>query len=225
LTLLAARAIVPTWDERQFAKETGSMTQRSFRGLLWGLAVIGFLADQGTKYGMFRWLYSPSLEGRREVVPGAFRFIAQFTLQPSATEGWRAPFQRFNGPYMPRVNNGALFGLGQDYPIHSNGFFAVVSVAAAVAIASWSFRRTTAGDRWLCASLGLILAGTLGNLFDRIVFGGVRDFLYFYWFEWPVFNVADCLLVCGAGLLLLQAFAAPAKEKTPKVAPVAAAAE
>jgi lipoprotein signal peptidase len=73
----------------------------------------------------------------------------------------------------------------------------------------------------------LILAGTLGNLFDRVVFGGVRDFLYFYWFEWPVFNVADCFLVCGAGLLLLQAFAtAPAdKGKVAVAEPVTAAAD
>jgi len=109
LTAPAARAIVPSWAERHSAKETGSMSQRSFRGLLWTFAIAGFLADQGTKYGMFRWLYSPSLEGQRDIVPGKFRFIAQFTRQPVATEGWRAPFQAFNGPYMPRVNNGALF--------------------------------------------------------------------------------------------------------------------
>ena len=55
-------------------------------------------------------------------------------------------------------------------------------------------------------ALGLILGGTAGNLFDRVVFNGVRDWMHFYWFEWPVFNFADCCLVCGAGLLLLQAF-------------------
>ena len=41
----------------------------------------------------------------------------------------------------------------------------------------------------------------------RIVFSGVRDF--FWWhklFDWPVFNVADCCLVCGAGLLVLEVF-------------------
>ena len=59
----------------------------------------------------------------------------------------------------------------------------------------------------MCAALGLILAGTLGNLYDRVVFNGVRDFLHWnYLFDWPVFNVADCCLVCGACLLLLQAF-------------------
>jgi lipoprotein signal peptidase len=66
----------------------------------------------------------------------------------------------------------------------------------------------------------------MGNLFDRVVFGGVRDFLHYdHWFEWPVFNVADCFLVTGAGLLLLQAFTAPAEPKAATPEPVAAAAE
>ena len=85
-------------------------------------------------------------------------------------------------------------------------------------------KRRPAGDGWLCTALGLILAGTLGNLFDRVVFGGVRDFLYFYWIEWPVFNVADCFLVCGAGLLLLQAFTSSAADKHKPAAAEAAAA-
>jgi lipoprotein signal peptidase len=57
------------------------------------------------------------------------------------------------------------------------------------------------------AALGLILGGTVGNLYDRLVFGGVRDFMYFHRnsFEWPVFNIADCCLVVGAVLLLVQA--------------------
>src|SRR5438445_18032 len=89
----------------------------------------------------------------------------------------------------------------------ANAVFALVSVLAAGAIVYWSLRRSTVHDWSLCAALGLILAGTLGNLYDRLVFGGVRDFLHWYrWFEWPVFNVADCCLVCGAFLLLAQAF-------------------
>ena len=58
------------------------------------------------------------------------------------------------------------------------------------------------------------------ELFAVAVFGigGVRDFLYFYKIEWPVFNVADCCLVCGAFLLLAQAFLAQ-----PVAAPAVAA--
>src|SRR5207245_2108763 len=101
----------------------------------------------------------------------------------------------------------------KEYKHLANGIFAAISVLAALAIIFWSTRPTTARDRALCASLGLILAGTLGNLYDRLIFNGVRDFLYFRLmdgekivFNWPVFNFADCCLVCGACLLLLQAF-------------------
>ena len=94
----------------------------------------------------------------------------------------------------------------------------VVSIVAGVAIVIWSRTPKAGADRTLCIALGMILGGTLGNLFDRIVFHGVRDFLYFYWFEWPVFNIADCLLVCGAAVLLLQAFFTPHESKPQLVA-------
>ena len=101
----------------------------------------------------------------------------------------------------------------------ANTFFATVSAAAAIAILVWGMQRSTAREKWLMAALGLILAGTLGNLYDRLVFGGVRDFLYFYRIEWPVFNIADCCLVVGAGLLLVQAiFATPPGEEKPAAA-------
>src|SRR5205085_3171908 len=120
--------------------------------------------------------------------------------------------------------------LGNTHEGLANWFFAAVSVLAAVAILIWAWRPTTGRDRLLCTALGLILGGTIGNLFDRVVFGGVRDFLYFYWIEWPVFNVADCCLVCGAILLLAQAlFAKPAAKDAPALAgaqePVSATAE
>lgn len=196
--------------------------KRSFRGLLWSLALVGCLLDLGTKYGVFRWLYHPSGEGSLEVVPGVFRLLAQFTDAPTV-DGWRGTLQAFNSPVRPRVNHGALFGLGTDFAVYANAFFAIVSLAAAVAIIYWSRRPATAHDGPLCAALGLILGGTLGNLFDRVVFTGVRDWLHFYWFEWPVFNIADCCLVCGAGLLLLQAFWAPHAHATPAAGTTAAA--
>ncbi len=192
-----------------------SKTQRSFRGLLWCLALLGLVLDQGTKYGVFRWLH-PTPEATRRgrdcgefsVIPDVFSLLAQFD-KPDQTRHPLNALRTWGGDLLPRVNHGALFGLGGEYVGLANSLFAAVSIAAAVAIVYWSSRPNTVRDASLCAALGLILAGTVGNLYDRVVFNGVRDFLYWHYkdtFSWPVFNVADCCLVCGAFLLLAQAF-------------------
>jgi lipoprotein signal peptidase len=179
------------------------MPSRTYRWLLFSLAAFGFIADQASKYGMFNWLYQEGqFVGQREVIPGAFKFLVQFDPNTPTCD---CTFVKWNGPIPPRVNHGALFSLGGEHKGDANKFFAAVSVVAAIGISVWGMRKTTGSDRWLCIALGLILGGTVGNLFDRVVFGGVRDFLYFYLIDWPVFNVADCCLVIGAGLLLVQA--------------------
>jgi lipoprotein signal peptidase len=185
------------------------MAERCYRCLLWTLVVVGLSLDQASKYGVFKWLYNDAGTGQYEVVPGAFKLLAQFTDKHEKPDNLLSVLRTLSGPALPKVNQGALFGLGNQYAAYANSVFAIVSMVAAVAIAFWSTRRATARDWALCAALGLILAGTLGNLYDRLIFHGVRDFLYFYWVEWPVFNVADCCLVCGAFLLLTQAFWAP----------------
>jgi signal peptidase II len=190
------------------------MADRTYRWLLITLAVLGLAADQASKYGVFRWLYRggqyEDVSGNSyDVVPGWFKLIAQFDPQTPLCDCGFDKLQTWSAPVMPRVNHGALFGMGGAQKGNANGFFAAVSAAAAVAIVVWGMRRNTAREKWLMAALGLILAGTVGNLYDRLVFNGVRDFLYFYKIEWPVFNVADCCLVVGAGLLLTQALFGP----------------
>lgn len=105
---------------------------------------------------------------------------------------------------MPYVNKGALFGFLGNHKELANGMFALISALAAFAILIWVLRSKITVDPWLAASLGLIFGGAIGNCFDRIVFQGVRDFLYFYWFEWPVFNFADCCLVVGTAILVVH---------------------
>jgi lipoprotein signal peptidase len=176
------------------------MNDKSYRRLFWALALLGVLTDQATKYGVFAWLRNDGFGSSRVVVPGYFNLEARYLHDGSAVH--------------PMVNPGALFGFGGEHrfavagqSIGANSIFAVVSILAAFAVVWWSTRKSTAGDWSLCAALGLILGGTTGNLYDRLVFNGVRDFLHWYgWFEWPVFNVADCCLVLGAFLLLGQAF-------------------
>lgn len=180
------------------------MAERSYRVLLWVLALVGLTLDQSSKYAVFSWLGEKSEHEYvvfRTADKGGFQLVAQFESEDA-------------GQRIPHVNQGALFGFLREHQTWANGGFAVISLFAAAAIVYWSKHQSTARDRWLCAALGLILAGTLGNFYDRITFNGVRDFLHWnYLFDWPVFNIADCCLVCGAGLLLLQAFATqPAKE-------------
>jgi lipoprotein signal peptidase len=199
------------------------MADRSYRWLLITLAVVGLGADQVSKYGVFRWLYDggnfhDNAGNSYSVVPGWFKLIAQFDPYTPPDNGALGGLQTWSAPVMPRVNHGALFGLGQGKRATANWFFAGVSVAAALAIVIWGTRRGPAREKWLCAALGLILGGTVGNLYDRLVFGGVRDFLYFYYVEWPVFNVADCCLVAGAGLLLFQAVFVPPPAPRPAAA-------
>lgn len=188
------------------------MAERSYRGLLWTLALVGLTLDLGSKYAVFGWLadapeHAHVLWGTRE---SGFTLTAQFESADS-----------------PHVNPGALFGIKVPglTARGSNYFFAGVSLLAAVAIVIWSLQEATARDRVLCAAFGLILAGTLGNFYDRLVFHGVRDFLHWnYLFDWPVFNIADCCLVAGASLLLLQAFvAAPTPAPNAEVAEFAGA--
>src|SRR5690606_20507406 len=79
---------------------------------------------------------------------------------------------------------------------------AAFAIAASVALWIWAARLETGAI--LAASLGLIIGGAIGNGIDRIVLGGVADFvsLHAYGFYWYVFNVADVAIVAGViGLL------------------------
>jgi signal peptidase II len=191
---------------------------RSYRMMFLFLALFGFVADEVTKYVAFRTLVgNGEWSGEYDLVPGWFKFLAQTDPQAESCDCY---FVKLNGPIPPRVNHGALFGLGGKHENLANIFFAAVSAIAAIGITYWGLFGQGRRDRLLSFALGLILSGTLGNLFDRIVFGGVRDFLYFYKIDWPVFNVADCALVCGAGILLYQAlFLAEDETHTPKPVP------
>lgn len=53
------------------------------------------------------------------------------------------------------------------------------------------------------ASLSLIVGGAIGNLIDRIAFGYVRDFIFFEFINFPIFNVADICLTFGVILLMV----------------------
>jgi signal peptidase II len=105
-------------------------------------------------------------------------------------------------------NRGALWGLGNHFE-HSSLIFAALSILAAAAILWWLFARGAAADRRLTVALALIMAGALGNCYDRLRFGYVRDFVHFHvdpiGFDCAIFNFADNMLVIGAVSLMLLA--------------------
>jgi signal peptidase II len=105
-------------------------------------------------------------------------------------------------------NMGALWGFGATMP-YSSLIFAGLSVVAVIAILYYLFIAGAAAHRMLTVALGLIMAGAMGNCYDRLVFGYVRDFVYFHvdaiGFECAIFNFADNMLVAGAITLVLYA--------------------
>jgi signal peptidase II len=159
------------------------------------IAAAGCLVDLATKSCVFAWL-----SNRRQpywVVPNLFGF-------------------------QTNLNEGALFGMGQGMVV----LFAVLSVAAAVGILYWLFMAKAARDLLLTVALACVMAGILGNLYDRVGLPGltwqgssplhaagdpvyaVRDWILviIVRYHWPTFNIADSLLVCGAGMLIWHAF-------------------
>jgi signal peptidase II len=103
-------------------------------------------------------------------------------------------------------NPGAAFSFLSDAAGWQRWFFIVIALVAAVWIVF--LLRRYPRQTLFCFALSLVLAGALGNVIDRILFGAVIDFLDFhaYGWHWPAFNVADAAITCGAVLLVWDGF-------------------
>lgn len=174
------------------------------------LALIGLAWDLYSKHVVFHWFGCP---GRAQWT-WKFGSLVSFTLHTN-------------------FNEGALWGIGQGgAPV-----FAGLSILAVLGILYFLFWAGHARSLWLTFALGLVTAGALGNLFDRLGMHGwmhngkpvyaVRDFLYFRFFDqfdWAIFNFADTYLVVGACMLVIQSFQSDTLAETkPEPAPPTAA--
>ena len=107
-------------------------------------------------------------------------------------------------------NTGAAFGILRDLsPALRLPLFVAVTVAAVGALASY-LRQIRDDEPWVAAALGGILGGAAGNLFDRLRYGEVIDFLHLHYrgFDWPMFNVADSAITVGVALMLVHSLRA-----------------
>ncbi|GAB4386468.1 MAG: hypothetical protein Kow0022_15560 [Phycisphaerales bacterium] len=119
------------------------------------------------------------------------------------------------------LNPGAVFGVGAGRRWFFVGFTIVALAFATFIFGLW----TRAKDRWAHVAIGLIAAGGLGNLYDRLRFACVRDFIHPlpgvklpFGLSWPsgsnevwpyVSNVADLYLIVGIGILLMINWSKP----------------
>ncbi len=183
-----------------------SNDSRVFRTILFlTVAVIGLAADLGTKHWIFADLGKPGEKPVRWLIDGVFGFQTS-------------------------LNQGALFGLGQgQIPL-----FVTLSLIALCGIIWWVWSDVTK-SRYLAFTLGLVSAGIVGNLWDRVGMHhmtwtefdcevwscdpscvgqpiyAVRDWILVMLgsYPWPNFNIADACLVCGAILIGAYALFAP----------------
>ena len=162
----------------------GTRSMRTLKILALVVLVVGLFLDLGTKA-----YYADLLKmdpggkppfGRIEVVEGFF-----------ALEG--------------TYNPGVTFGLATG----QTGYILVFTILATLALFVW-LMATRRNSIVLHVALGMVLAGALGNLWDRMHWHKVRDFFLIYTgdpanpsFEWPNFNVADSMIVSGVILILL----------------------
>jgi signal peptidase II len=124
-------------------------------------------------------------------------------------------------------NPGAVFGIAPG----KTAMFIVVSILAVIFL-TYLFS-TSARRPYYQIILGLLLAGVLGNMYDRIEIGKVRDMIHALpgW-HWPmghrtevfpyIFNIADSLLCTGVALMLIYSFFNTTEEHPAKVKAVEA---
>ncbi len=119
------------------------------------------------------------------------------------------------------LNPGAVFGIGAG----KRWFFVIFTVIACIVAVTLFLKWTRARDWVAHAGFGLIIAGGLGNLYDRLVFACVRDFIHPlpgvqlpFGLKWPggssevwpyVSNVADAFLIIGIMMLMYHAWRMP----------------
>jgi signal peptidase II len=100
-------------------------------------------------------------------------------------------------------NRGMSFGLFNTGQGLSVPLFSLAAVAIVAVLVFWLSR---VHSELLASAIGLIVGGAVGNVIDRVRFGGVIDFLYFHlgsWY-WPAFNFADSAICIGVLVMLFE---------------------
>jgi len=100
-------------------------------------------------------------------------------------------------------NTGAAFSI-----FRNNTIFLIILSILVIGLLFYYLNKKESISKLENISYGLILGGALGNLFDRITYGYVIDFIdiYIFKYDYPVFNIADMAIVIGVIILIIDLF-------------------
>jgi signal peptidase II len=119
---------------------------------------------------------------------------------PGCGETGRPPPAFFN--LVLTCNRGMSFGILNSGEGLSVPLFTIAAAAIVAVLIFWLSRLNS---DMLAIAIGLIIGGAIGNVIDRLRFGGVIDFLSFHIpFEWPAFNLADTAICVGVTIMLFE---------------------
>lgn len=179
------------------------MDRPAFRNLFSPAALACFLLTAAIGFGLDQW---------SKVAAVSNLAIRDSDGQLLAVPGPTKPFIPGVIEFQFTANHGAVFGMGQG----QRALFVGVSVAAIIFI--FYLFLGSGRQRLYQIILGMLLAGVLGNLYDRVRYGYVRDMIHALpnWphaFPW-IFNIADSLLCTGVFLMIVYSlFQHPEKAK------------
>ena len=131
---------------------------------------------------------------------------SKFAIERLTTEGFRRPLVPNFADLVHNVNPGIAFGLFSETASKWIFFLLVLSSAAVIVLLIWLLVAGYAGRVESQIGIALIAGGAAGNLLDRLLHGGVTDFLELHagTFRWPAFNLADSAITVGAALIIFE---------------------
>lgn len=132
--------------------------------------------------------------------------VIQQGLGGASAPSWPVIPNLLNFTYVK--NTGVAFGLFASHGQVSGPLILTLLGLAALGFVAYYFCLVPRSDRMLLVALALVIGGAVGNLTDRIMNGGVTDFIDFYFgtYHWHTFNIADTAISIGIGLMLLSTF-------------------
>jgi signal peptidase II len=130
----------------------------------------------------------------------------KYGVEQLTSQGYRRTLIPHFADLVHSVNAGIAFGLFSESGFKWISFLLVTASTVVILLLVWLLAAGIVGGTASQTGIALIAGGAAGNLLDRLLYGGVTDFLELYAgsFCWPAFNVADAAITIGAVLIILD---------------------